>query len=54
MSNFKFSNEHSQLLWAEEQLRLLWEFLEMENLDEEADAYVKEQLDIIDYADERT
>ena len=47
-----FNSENSQKLFLEEQLRILWEFLEKENLDEEADAYVKEQLDILDYADE--
>ena len=40
----RFSNELSHKLWLEEQLRLLWKFLEKENLDEEADQYVKENL----------
>lgn len=47
----RFTNENSHKLWLEEQLRILWEFLEKENLDEEADAYVKEQLIITDYTD---
>ena len=48
----RFNSDNSQKLFLEEQLRILWEFLEKENLDEEADAYVKEQLDIIDYTEE--
>ena len=48
----RFNSDNSQKLFLEEQLRILREFLEKENLDEEADAYVKEQLDIIDYTEE--
>jgi len=48
----RFNSENSQKLWIEEQLRILWEFLEKENLDEEADAYVKEQLDISEYTND--
>ena len=47
----RFNSDNSQKLFLEEQLRILWEFLEKENLDEEADAYVKEQLDITEYTD---
>ena len=38
----KFNSDNNKMLWLEEQMRLLWEFLENEGLDEEADQYVKE------------
>ncbi len=44
MSDYiKFVSDKQKMFWLEEQLRLLWEFLELEGMDEEADKYVKEQ-----------
>jgi hypothetical protein len=49
MSEFQFANDNARTLWAEEQLRILWEFLEKEDLVEEANEYVKKELDNNEY-----
>ncbi len=49
MDSFKFANDNSRTLWTEEQLRILWEFLEKENLVDEADEYLKKELDNNEY-----
>jgi hypothetical protein len=42
--HIKFNSDNNKMLWLEEQMRIMWEFLEKEGLDEEADHYIKEQL----------
>jgi len=37
----EFASEHQEFLWLCDQYRLLWEFLEEENLVDEAEIYLK-------------
>lgn len=39
----KFTNEHQELLWLQEQCRLLWEFVDKENLSEEAEKFINDE-----------
>jgi len=43
-----FVNDNAKMLWLEEQLRILWEFLDEEGLADEADQRIKDELDTQD------
>lgn len=39
--SIQFESEHQELLWLQEQYRILWEFLKEENLEDLAETYLE-------------